>query len=142
MKTSARNQYLGKVITVEEGPVSCGVAVELGGGDRIYATITRGSREDLELASGKAVWVLVKASWVIVTPPMPGVKLSARNRLCGTVDHVSAGSVNSDVVIRLKGGNTISAIVTNESAVDLGLEPGMEVCAVFKASSVILGVQE
>lgn len=141
MKTSARNQYVGKVVAIEDGPVTSGVAVELSGGDRVYATVTRASRDELGLTAGSEVWVLIKASWVILTPVTPGVKLSARNRLCGTVERLATGSVNSDVVIRLKGGNTISAIVTNESAAELGLKKGAEVCAVFKASSVILGMQ-
>ena len=141
MKTSARNQYVGKVVAVEDGSISSSVAVDLGGGDRIYATITKASRIELGLKIGDKALVLIKASWVIVAPALPGVKLSARNRLCGRVDRLVTGSVNTDVLIRLEGGNTISAIVTNESAIELGLEQGAEVCAVFKASSVILGVE-
>ena len=141
MKTSARNQYVGKVVAIEDGPISSSVTVELDGGDRMYATITHASRNELGLETGSEAWVLVKASWVILTPGTPGLKLSARNRLCGTVDRLTIGSVNTDVVVRLKGGNTISAIITNESAEDLGLKEGNAVCAAFKASSVILGIQ-
>jgi len=141
MKTSARNQYVGKVVAIEDGPISSSVTIELAGGDLMYATITHASRKALELKIGSEAWVLVKASWVILTPAAPGLKLSARNRLCGKVDRLTTGSVNTDVVVRLTGGNTISAIITNESAAELALEEGKEVCAVFKASSVILGIQ-
>jgi molybdate transport system regulatory protein len=40
----------------------------------------------------------------------------------------------------LPGGATITAIVTVESARTLGLAKGVEAVAIFKASSVILGV--
>jgi len=38
------------------------------------------------------------------------------------------------------GGNTVSAVITHDSAVRLGLKSGGHVCALFKASSVIIGV--
>ncbi|MNT69638.1 Molybdenum-pterin-binding protein MopA [compost metagenome] len=50
------------------------------------------------------------------------------------------GAVNAEVVIELDGGGTIAAIVTNGSVETLGLAVGVPAVAVFKASSVILGV--
>jgi molybdate transport system regulatory protein len=44
------------------------------------------------------------------------------------------------VVIDLPGGAAVSAIVTLDSLDQLGFAPGSRACAVFKASSVILGV--
>jgi len=53
---------------------------------------------------------------------------------------VRTGAVNSEILIDLEGGTTLVAIVTNESAQDLGLGEGAPAVAIFKASSVILGV--
>jgi molybdopterin-binding protein len=39
----------------------------------------------------------------------------------------------------VSGGNTISAVITNECATSLELEEGDKVFAMFNASSVILG---
>ena len=58
----------------------------------------------------------------------------------GTVARLQPGAVNAEVVIDVGGGQTVAAIITQESARSLGLAPGMAVIAVFKASSVILGV--
>jgi molybdate transport system regulatory protein len=43
------------------------------------------------------------------------------------------------VRIRLAGGSVMSAIVTVESVSSLGIEEGVAVVAIVKASSVILG---
>ena len=117
------------------------VELKLSGGERLTATVTHQSVENLGLKLGAEAVALVKASWVIVaieegTP----LKLSARNRLTGTVSQLTPGAVNTEVVIALKGGNSVAAIVTNESARTLKLAEGMAASAIFKASSVILGV--
>ncbi len=68
------------------------------------------------------------------------MKLSARNRLTGTVVGVDKGAVNSTVLIDLGGGVIVTAMITNASVADLGLEIGKTAHAVIKASDVIVGV--
>jgi molybdate transport system regulatory protein len=53
---------------------------------------------------------------------------------------VKRGAVNAEVTLELPGGIVIAAVVTNESVDVLALAAGVPVLAVFKASSVILGV--
>ncbi|MNT30935.1 Molybdenum-pterin-binding protein MopA [compost metagenome] len=77
---------------------------------------------------------------MLVGLPDPGMRLSARNQLPGVVSRVMPGAVNAEVVIELDGGGTVAAIVTNGSVEALGLQVGVAALAVFKASSVILGV--
>ncbi|HMM54664.1 MAG TPA: TOBE domain-containing protein [Candidatus Desulfobacillus sp.] len=140
MNTSARNQFLGKVTAVKKGAVNDEISLEIVGGQQIVAIITRESTESLGLAPGCEAFALIKASSVIVMTGGEGAKLSARNRLAGTVTRLQAGAVNSEVVIGLPGGGAIAAIITNESAGKLGLKPGAKAVALFKASSVIIGV--
>jgi molybdate transport system regulatory protein len=68
------------------------------------------------------------------------VRLSARNQLAGTVSRVLPGAVNTEVVLTLPGGGSVAAVVTNASAQAMKLKVGAAATAVFKASSVILGV--
>lgn len=140
MKSSARNQFFGKVTAIRGGSVNAEVEIALNGEDKIAAVITHESLENLELKIGSEVWALIKASWVILSTEDSDMKISVRNRLRGTVSRVTKGAVNSDVVLTLAGGNTVSAIVTNDSIEQMGLEMGAQACALFKASSVILGV--
>ncbi|MCM3011723.1 TOBE domain-containing protein, partial [Bacillus subtilis] len=84
---------------------------------------------------------LVKASSVIVMVDVDSSKVSARNCVTGTVASVAKGAVNSEVVIKAAGGAEIVAIVTNDSVDRLGLASGTAASAIFKASSVIVGVE-
>lgn len=141
MLTSARNQFKGTVAAVKSGPVNAEVDIDLGGGDKLVAVITHDSVVNLGLKAGSEVYALVKASWVILAPEEGEMRFSTRNRLCGAVAKVTAGPVNSEVILDLDGGSQLAAIVTNESVAGLGLKEGLRTCALFKASSVILGVK-
>lgn len=140
MKSSARNQFFGKVTAIRGGSVNAEVELSLNGEDKIVAIITHESLENLDLKIGSEAWALIKASWVILSTEDGDFKISVRNRLLGTVSRLIKGQVNSDVVLTLSGGNTVSAIVTNDSIEHMNLEVGTKACALFKASSVILGV--
>ena len=70
------------------------------------------------------------------------MKISARNVLRGTVTAVTRGAVNSEVVLRLAGGQRIVSIITNASAKSLGIRRGKTAYAVIKASSVMIGVDD
>jgi len=67
------------------------------------------------------------------------MKLSARNVLAGTVASVKKGAVNTEVILKTKGGPSIAAVITNSSADNLGLKEGKEAFAIIKASNIILG---
>ncbi|HZV93426.1 MAG TPA: TOBE domain-containing protein [Caldimonas sp.] len=77
---------------------------------------------------------------MIVVADLDGARLSARNQLAGTIVRMQPGAVNAEVVIDVGGGATIVALVTQGSASSLALAPGVAASAVFKASSVIVGV--
>jgi molybdate transport system regulatory protein len=141
VKTSARNQYAGKVTKVKQGAVNDEVELDISGGQKIVAVVTRESSSSLGLRAGVDAIALIKASWVIVMTDDEGVKLSARNRLSGIVSRVVPGAVNSEIDIDLPGGTTVTAIITNQSRDSLGLKEGVRATAIFKASSVILGVR-
>ncbi|MDP9548654.1 UNVERIFIED_ORG: molybdate transport system regulatory protein [Burkholderia cepacia] len=142
MKTSARNQLFGKVASIVRGTVNDEVTLALPGGQSVVAVLTHESADALGLREGADACALVKASWVVlaVDDGGPDLKVSARNRLRGSVDAVAAGAVNSEVTLALDGGGTLTAVVTNDSVDALQLDAGRRAIALFKASSVILAV--
>ncbi len=66
MKISARNVIKGTVKGVITGAVNTEVKVELRGGGEVVSIITKASAEDLGLAEGKEVYVIIKASNVMI----------------------------------------------------------------------------
>ncbi len=66
------------------------------------------------------------------------MKVSARNLWTGAVVKLSQGTINTLVELKLKGDDSLTAQVTNESVEALNLEPGREVFAMVKAPAVII----
>jgi molybdopterin-binding protein len=69
------------------------------------------------------------------------MKISARNVLKGKVIQINHGAVNSEVRVRLPGGEEIVSIITKKSARDLRLARNKEVYAVIKASNVMIATE-
>lgn len=65
-------------------------------------------------------------------------RLSARNHLRGTVRDVQVERLLSRVEIEVRAPAHVVAVITRESAEELGLAPGVEAAAVVKATSVMV----
>jgi molybdopterin-binding protein len=66
MKISARNILKGKVKLIKPGAVNSEVIVELPGGFEVVSIITKESAESMNLAKGKEVYAVIKASNVMI----------------------------------------------------------------------------
>ena len=142
MKTSARNLFHGSVVNIVTGAVNCEVILAIGHDMQVVAHITPGSLERLGLEVGSDAFALIKASWVILTEDLDSFKTSARNQFCGEVLQLEQGAVNSDVTIDIGAGQTLSAVITNQSVESLELEVGERCCALIKSSHVLLAVSD
>jgi molybdate transport system regulatory protein len=63
---SARNVLAGEIASVQQGAVNSEVEVQLAGGTKVVASITKASVERLQLHEGVSVSAIVKASNVLV----------------------------------------------------------------------------
>ena len=140
MKTSARNAFHCTVTEVRRGPVNVEVALRVSAAHTIVAIITNESADNLGLAEGREAMALVKSSFVMLTRPTPDLRLSTPNRIEGAVLERNDGGVNSEIVLDLGDGKTLTSIITKNSADALDLKPGVLACAFFNESQVILAV--
>jgi len=139
VRTSARNQFIGTVCGLREGPVDVEVLLRLDDQTELAAVVTRTSAENLNLVIGREVVALVKSSSLLLLTDET-LRLSARNRLWGTVSRIVDGPVNAEVTLDIGAGRSATAVVTHDSVEALGLSLGVRACAAFKVSSVILAV--
>ena len=138
MRTSARNALGGTIERIVEGAVNSEVILDIGDGQKIVAFVTCDAVLSLGLAAGRRAVALVKSSFVTLAPGPTPPRTSARNALTGEISHIEEGAVNSEVGLTLAGGKVITAIITRESVVSLGLAIGQPCSALIKASHVIL----
>ena len=68
MKLSARNQFKGTVVEIQEGAVNGIVKIDIGGGNVMVSTISINAIKELGLEVGKSAYTVVKA-----TPEMVGI---------------------------------------------------------------------
>ena len=74
--------------------------------------------------------------WIIFIGDI--MEISARNGLTGKVADVKLGEVMASVKIEVTEPGVITAVITRESAEELGLKEGDEVKAIVKSTEVMV----
>lgn len=139
VQLSARNQLKAKVINIQKGTVESEIFLQLHGGETIMAIITNDSLEALDLAVGTHVYAVFKANAVVINTDTT-LQKSDRNRFVGKVNRISRGNFDAEIILGLKGGNTICSTMPIETLDELKLQSGREVVAFCKPNSIILGI--
>jgi molybdate transport system regulatory protein len=126
------NLFDEPLITASPGGASGGVAGVTPRGLKLAAAYRRMEARLAEAwaevdADGADLWSL-------------GMKTSARNALRGTVEAITGGAVNSEVVLTIAPGVTVTSIITKSSVEDLHLKVGSPAIALIKSSFIILAV--
>ncbi len=67
------------------------------------------------------------------------MKISARNKIKGTIRHIEQGRVMANITMETAGGETISSVITTSSFGELDLKEGDEVYAIIKSTEVMIG---
>jgi molybdate transport system regulatory protein len=136
MGLSIRNQLTGTVTAVNPGEVMATVKSRLSGGQEITAAITLEAVDDLGIAEGSAIRVLIKSTEVsLAAGPVTGV--SIRNQIPGQVVGVATGGAMATVKVSIDGGE-LTAAITREAVAELGLSMGSPVVALIKSTEISL----
>lgn len=74
MALSARNQFVGTVVSVQTSSVMCEVVIDIGGGKQIVSLISASSAKRLKLKKGGKAVAVIKATEVIVSTDLSEVE--------------------------------------------------------------------
>jgi len=139
LRTSARNQLLGRIESIAAHGHNDLVRLRLAGDASIDAQITHDSTLRLELAIGTDVVALIKAGWLELLASAQ-TATAGYNCLCGKVeDIIAADDGPSEVRIILPSGQTLCSLAAPEQLETLQLKPGSAVNVQFAPSLVLLG---
>ncbi len=137
VKTSARNQFEGRVVSLDDAAGLVHVGLELAGAESMVACVTSGSVRHMGLVLGAQAHALVKAPAVSLTLAAPR-RHASRNAFRGHLTHVSAGESRTEATLVTATGLAVTASLPNSLAVARGVAKGQEACASFAFDSVIL----
>ncbi|MEI7840405.1 MAG: TOBE domain-containing protein [Methylococcaceae bacterium] len=141
VKTSARNQLFGTVISILLGSVSAEITIKLKGNEQIITTISLSDAQELGLTLNSDVLLLLNSSEIMLATIDNPKQFSARNYLACQVIQIEQDLIYAEVTLLFAGGEMLIATITKQSLHDLGLEKGMRVFAVFKTNAPILGTK-
>ncbi|MFT7880003.1 MAG: TOBE domain-containing protein [Sulfurimonas sp.] len=137
MQISARNQLSGTITKIDRGVVNTQLHVQLKSGNRLVSIITNNAVESLGLNKGDDVTAIFKATSVLLATGE--IQISAQNKFEGAIEGIHTGEINAEVVVSIGELDKIVAVVTKESVDSLNLRSGNKVCAVIKATDIMIG---
>jgi molybdate transport system regulatory protein len=140
MRTSARNQFAGILVSITPGVVNDELSILVNGSQTLIASITHESCRELQLAVGAKVFALIKASAVILDLPNESDTPLAKNALLGTVHMITQGEHQSELAVLLESGLTLVTTMSRHDIDRKGLKVDSVVLAVIEPSNVIIGI--
>lgn len=139
LRTSARNQLLGRIVEITGSGHHDLVRLRLAGDLHLSAAITHESTLRLELEIGTDVVALIKAGALQIVPPDHPLD-DSQNTLPGMIEEVTdAQDGPGEVRIGLSGGQTLCALAPARQLAEQGLTGGSEVQVRFAPGLVLLG---
>ncbi len=138
LKLGVQDVLPARVEALGEAAVNVRVTLGLPDGDRLVAVVTQHSAQALGLAPGTRVLALPMGPGVLLS--RPGTLPMADTCWQATVAALTTGPMNAQAVLRTALGTSLHAVVTRESARELGLAPGVAVQVGVLASHVMLAL--
>jgi molybdate transport system regulatory protein len=139
MKTSARNQFLGRVTALREDGVNVHVALDIGSQLNMVATITKASADDLKLSTGVEAFVIFKANAVTIDADNMNSDNNV-NSFHGVVTHLTQGKDDCDLTIEIADDKLISATPSKAQEDELELTLGKAVNLHVNPANIIIAI--
>ena len=149
MRTSARNQFAGILVSITPGAVNDELGILVNGSQTLVASITHESCRELQLSVGTKVFSLIKASAVVLRLPDDAAASAAidaahaanlKNAFISTVHIIVPGEHQSELAVSLESGLSMVTTMSNQDINAMGVQTGSVVLATIEPSNVIIGI--
>lgn len=152
MRTSARNQFAGILVSITPGAVNDELGILVNGSQTLIASITHESCRELQLAVGAKVFALIKASAVVLRSPEDADAANLnqaiqaaraaipKNAFISTVRTIVPGEHQSELAVLLESGLIMVTTMPNKDVDAMGIDLGAVVMATIEPSNVIIGI--
>lgn len=140
VKTSARNQLFGQVISIQPGAVNAEVLIKLKGGEQVVVTVGLSTLETLDLNVGDDALLLINHADILLTTDDHHQRFISTNHLPCRVIRVQQDDVNAEIAVQLAGGEILAVSITPRSVQDMAIEQGQTLWAIFNSSAPMLGI--
>ena len=140
MRTSARNQFAGILVSITPGKVNDELGIMVNASQTLIASITHESCRELQLAVGAKVFALIKASSVILQLPHENQETHGKNVFLGTVHAIAQSEHHSELTVLLESALTLVTTMSRPEIDTIDLQVGSAVLAVIEPSNVIIGI--
>jgi len=141
VKTSARNQLFGQVVSIQPGAVNAEVVIKLRGGEQVIVTISLSSIESLNLSSGCDALLLINNADLVLTTEDDHRRFLSTNHLACRVLRLQQDEVTAEVIVQLSGGEILAISMTPQSIREMAIETGQALWVVFNSNAPFLGVR-
>ena len=140
IKTSARNQFFGNILTIEKDDLSAKVTIELTDKIKIISKITLDSLKELNLMPEMNCFALIKANWVFVSKNEPSKEQakSYENLYVGKV--LSTKENKENVQLEIDCDGIIFCANIQKKSQHEGFKEKEKLYFGFESSNVILGI--
>lgn len=136
LRISARNVFRAEVVTVKKWPVDVEIALKISDEHIIHSIITNEAATELDLRPGRKAIALVKSSFVkLASGDQP---TDARNLFAGFVTRRTDAERNSELLINIGSGKTMTAVLPRRDVEARQIKEGSQVAAQFAPEDVIL----
>ena len=137
LTTSARNQLLCSIESIEEQGVQGSIKLQLKGGETLWAEITMKSIRNMGLVKGCKAYAIVKSSDVHIYNTLPQED-NHLNIFKGLVTNIESADKNSEVTFVTNAGETLIGLIGLQESQLLKKESVAYVCIAKR--HVILGL--
>jgi molybdate transport system regulatory protein len=138
---SASNQLFGTIILIQPAEDAVEIVAQLIGGERIAASLSVTEIDGLDLNIGKPILLLIPGHLISIARDSIPSHFAARNVVHAAVTRVKELGPETEVKVRLIGGDSLTVHLSTEQSDALALKPGQAIHLVLQIHDILVAAK-